>query len=300
MNITSSIFCVVVTYNGMHWLPRHIDALIKSTIPLEVVFVDNGSFDGSQDYIQANFPKAHLIDSKENLGFGKANNIGVKYALENGADFVFLLNQDAYLDESTVADCLKAFSLNGDEIALVSPVHLNGEGSALDVGFQRCISEELCPGYVSDMALDKLKKDYPIYSVNAAAWLLKSEVVKRIGLFSDAFFHYGEDINFQQRLKYFGYKSLLVPNAFIFHDRAERKGEKSELGKKIEVKTNQMTILMNINEPFSLSIKKVLKYAGLLIFEGKVAKGLSLIWDCFWNRRKYQNWREEMKKGLSL
>ncbi|RPA68428.1 glycosyltransferase family 2 protein [Cyclobacteriaceae bacterium YHN15] len=294
------VFCIVITYNGIQWLSRHIDSLKKSKVPLEVVFVDNGSIDGTQDFIKTNFHEAYLIDLKENLGFGKANNIGVKYAIENGADFVFLLNQDAYMEESTLSNCLKVLSQADEKVALVSPVHLNGKGSALDIGFQRCISDELCPGYVSDMALNKLKSSYLIYSVNAAAWLLKAEVINKLGLFSEAFFHYGEDINFQQRLKYFGYRALLVTDAFILHDRYGRKGEKSELGKRIEIKTSQMTLLMNINEPFRATLKKVLKYAGLLIFEGKVSKSLSMIFDTFWNRKKYKNWRAEMKKGLSL
>ncbi|NHE56239.1 glycosyltransferase family 2 protein [Cyclobacterium plantarum] len=299
MKKQANIFCVVVTCNGMKWLPKHIESIKNSFYPLKSVYVDNGSTDGTKEFLKNDFPEAILIELNNNLGFGNANNIGVKYAIENAADYVFLFNQDAYLEPETIGNCFRGFGLQKN-IALVSPIHLNGDGSALDIGFQRCIVEELCPGFLSDLVLKKTREAYPIYSVNAAAWLLKTEIVNRIGLFSNAFFHYGEDINFQQRLKYFGFKALVVPDAFILHDREERNGEKSELGKKIEIKTNQMTILMDINESFTSTKKKVWKYAGLLLFEGKFLKSFSLVLDTYWNSNKYLKWREQMKKELSL
>src|SRR5690606_692067 len=103
------------------------------------------------------------------------------------------------------------------KIGLISPLHLNGKGNGLDIGFQSCLTENLCPGYISDMALNKVKTFYSIFSVNAAAWVVDVNVIKRIGLFSPAFYHYGEDMNFQHRLQYFGYKSIIVTNAFIQH-----------------------------------------------------------------------------------
>jgi len=293
------IYCIVVTSNGMIWLERHIASIRSSSIPLKTIIIDNSSVDGTLEYLNLHFNEAYVIKSNQNLGFGKANNLGVKYAIENGAEFVFLLNQDAYLLSDTIEKCIEEFKIS-ENVALVSPVHLDGSGKQLDIGFQRCLTNELCPGFFSDLVLNNRKNIYPIYSVNAAAWLLKVSVINEIGLFSQAFFHYGEDINFQQRLVYFGYKSLLVPNAYVLHDRKARNGEKSELGKKIEIKTNQMTILMNINEPFNKVVKSVWKYAGLLLFEGKIIKSLELLLDTYWYRTKYLKWRKEMNGKISL
>jgi len=294
------IYCIVATYNGIPWLPNHIASIKQSLLPLDVVYVDNASIDGTPEYIHNQFPEAFLIESNENLGFGKANNLGVQFAIEKGADYVLLLNQDVYLEKSTVSNCLSAFLNQSDNIALVSPIHLNGAGTSLDSGFQKCISEDLCPGYISDLVLGKLKANYLVHSVNAAAWMIKVEVIKKIGLFSNAFFHYGEDINFQQRLKYFGYKALLISDAFIFHDREERKGEKTELGKINEIKTNQMTILMDVNLSYNSASSSVIKYAGKLFFERKFIESFILIWDTFWNRNKYKIWRAQMKNGSIL
>jgi GT2 family glycosyltransferase len=280
-------------------LQKTLSSIRESHYPLKTIIVDNGSTDVTCDFISEAFPEMHLIRSKTNLGFGKANNLGAKLAMEEGAEYIFLLNQDAYLDENTISRCLAGFGF-GSKIGLVSPVHLNGKGEGLDLGFQSCLTEGLCPGFVSDMALKKAKPFYPIYSVNAAAWLLDTSIIKEIGLFSELFFHYGEDINFQQRLRYFGYQAILIPGAFIRHDRDQRKGEKSKTGKKHEVRTNQMTILLNVNEPFNIALKKVFKYAGLLFFEGKFLSSINLIIDSTLNKKEYLRIRNELKKGISL
>ena len=92
------VFVIVVTYNGMEWYERCFSSFRSSTIPVTTVVVDNDSQDGSVDYIRREFPEIVVIKSPENLGFGKANNIGIRYALDHGADYVFLLNQDAWID----------------------------------------------------------------------------------------------------------------------------------------------------------------------------------------------------------
>ncbi|MCR9014851.1 glycosyltransferase family 2 protein [Aquiflexum gelatinilyticum] len=297
--MSANIYCVIVTYNGMTWLPKTLSSIRESHYPLKTIIVDNGSTDVTCDFISEAFPEMHLIQNKTNLGFGKANNLGAKFAMEEGAEYIFLLNQDAYLDENTISRCLAGFGF-GSKIGLVSPVHLNGKGEGLDFGFQSCLTEGLCPGFVSDMTLKKTKPFYPIYSVNAAAWLLDASIIKEIGLFSESFFHYGEDINFQQRLRYFGYQAVLVPGSYIRHDRDQRKGEKTKIGKVYEIKTNQMTILLNVNEPFDKAIKKVFKYAGLLFFEGKLNQSVKVLIDTLWNQNIYKKQRNELMRGIPL
>lgn len=283
----------------MLWLPKCLGTLRHSSYPLDVIAIDNGSSDGTQNYIKNNFPEVELIEAERNLGFGVSNNIGVKRAIEKGSNYVLLLNQDAYLQKDTLQRLLPFFQKDTD-VALISPIHLNGVGSTLDTGFQTCLTENLCPGFISDLALNKVKPFYSIYSVNAATWLLDVKVIKKIGLFSPAFYHYGEDMNFQQRLQYFGYKAIIVPDSFIHHDRDYRKGEKSETGKTHEIKTNQITLLLNICEDYKDSLKKTLKYSGLLFFEGKYHEAFRIFFDTLTKKNKYKKWREELKKGIPL
>ena len=78
----TDLLVIIVTYNAMKWVDRCFDSLIDSTYPNDVFVVDNGSTDGTQDYIKSKYPNVIFVQSGENLGFGKANNLGFKYAIE--------------------------------------------------------------------------------------------------------------------------------------------------------------------------------------------------------------------------
>lgn len=214
------VFAIIVLFNGKEWIDRCVGNLFKSTISLDVIVIDNGSFDGSVSYIKSNYPKVDLILSQENLGFGKANNIGIKRALEKDADFVFLLNQDAWVESNTIELLLKNHDSN---FGVTSPMHLNGSGSALDFNFSKYLSIDGCLGFLSDLFLKKLKSElYEVNFVNAAAWLISRKCLDTVGGFNPAFFLYGEDDNYIHRLKYHGFKIGVLPKALIYHDREQR------------------------------------------------------------------------------
>ena len=91
---------IIVTYNGMQWLAR----CLSSCIGYDVIVVDNASTDKTITFIKENFPDVKLIKQNSNLGFGQANNIGLSIALKEDVDYIFLLNQDAYLQPETIKD----------------------------------------------------------------------------------------------------------------------------------------------------------------------------------------------------
>ena len=91
------LFVIIVTYKGQQWYDRCFGSLRRSSIPVTPVVIDNASSDGSVAYIREHFPESVVFEESENLGFAKANNIGMRYALDQGADYVLLLNQDAWL-----------------------------------------------------------------------------------------------------------------------------------------------------------------------------------------------------------
>ena len=78
MEKTLKVFAIIVSYKGRQWYDRCFSSLQESTIPIEIVVIDNASGDGSADYIRERFPQITLICSDKNLGFGQANNLGMK------------------------------------------------------------------------------------------------------------------------------------------------------------------------------------------------------------------------------
>src|SRR5579871_5439126 len=95
------VLVIIVTYNGMKWMSKCMHTLYNTNMPIDVVVIDNGSTDGTQKFIIENYPQAQFIQSQQNLGFGKANNIGILKAIEENYDYAFLLNQDGYLEPDT-------------------------------------------------------------------------------------------------------------------------------------------------------------------------------------------------------
>ncbi len=96
------IYFIIVTYNAMPWAERCFSSLQNSSVPVQTIVVDNGSTDGTQDFLKNIFPEIEFLQSSENLGFGKANNLGIEMAYKKGADFFYLMNQDAWIFEDTV------------------------------------------------------------------------------------------------------------------------------------------------------------------------------------------------------
>jgi N-acetylglucosaminyl-diphospho-decaprenol L-rhamnosyltransferase len=213
---------IIVTYNPKKWIEYCFGNLQKSTYPIQVIVVDNCSTDGSPDIIKKRYPEIDFIASKKNLGFGVANNIGIKKAYDNNADFFFLLNQDAWLESDTIEKLIFA-QQNAPEFGIVSPMHLNGKGDQLDYNFSNYITPSRCTGLYSDICLNKVKPSiYQADFVNAAGWLLSRKCIEKVGGFNPSFFHYCEDDNYVQRVHFHQLKVGVLPSTNLFHDREER------------------------------------------------------------------------------
>ena len=210
------IYSIVVTYNGIKWLDKCFSSLIDSTIPTKILAIDNKSTDGTPAMLRSKYPSVDVIETGQNLGFGKANNIGLAKALSENAEYVFLLNQDAWVEANTIE---KLVSAQNSPYAIVSPVHLNGRGDCLDFAFAGYLLNSLTLDLISDICLNRLKPIYEVPYVNAAAWLLNTKCVDLVGGFDPGFFMYGEDDNYLLRVKYYGLKIGICPSAKIYHDR---------------------------------------------------------------------------------
>lgn len=212
------VYAIITTYNGRKWYYKCFTSLINSSLQLKIVAIDNASSDDTVQYIKNKFPGIKLIESDKNLGFGQANNLGIKYSLEQGADFVFLLNQDAHINPETIEMLVKTHKKH-PEYGILSPIHLNGAGDKLDKGFLNYAGPEYTEKLLNDFCLNQVSDVYESRFVNAAAWLISRECLQKVGGFDPIFFHYGEDNNYCQRVIYHGLKIGIVPSLNIFHDR---------------------------------------------------------------------------------
>jgi GT2 family glycosyltransferase len=278
------IFAIIVTYNGVKWLDKCLGSLFNSTIPISIVLIDNKSTDDTVLFVNENFPAIHLIAPSENLGFGKANNIGIKHALENDADYVFLLNQDAWVEKDTIEELIKIHD-NNRNFGIISPIHLNGKGTAMDYNFSQACNAVSCPDFISDVYLNKAKDIYEITFVMAAIWLVPKDVLLKAGLFDPIFPHYGEDVDYVQRVISFGYKIGICPHYVGFHDRENRKP--SDERSRVMRYLGYICILKNNNQKFSKAFLQFTIIWGRNIF--------MLI-----SKSKFKFWALEIRDGIKI
>ncbi len=222
-----TVYIIIVTYNAMKWADKCFSSLRKSSVPVQVIVIDNCSEDGTQEYIQNNFPEVNFIQNQENLGFGKANNIGIEIAYKNGADFFYLMNQDAWIYENSIQKLLDVYETHPqkNEIGILSPMHLDGSEKKLDIFLDKYISQNFETRMISDFYLNSIKPYYEISFINAAHWFIPKDTIEKVGGFNPYFFHYGEDNEYVNRLHFHQKKILLCTNSKVVHDG------KQELGK---------------------------------------------------------------------
>jgi GT2 family glycosyltransferase len=291
------IISVVVTFNGMKWYDKCIGSLLSSKVDCKTVVVDNASTDNTVRYIKENFPEVIVIENNENLGFAKANNIGIKYALEHQAEYVFLLNQDAWVEKGTIETLYNAFQ-NNPGAGIISPIHLNGDRTGLDENYVSYITQCTSGNLVSDLYFGNMRKYYSFNFVNAAAWMVSVCCIKKVGGFdTNLFFHYGEDADYCRRVKYHNFEIIVSTNAIICHDRENRNTTMSEIIEKnlnsvdrkfyfsnLEIEDSLVeNEIMNIKRRF---LRKSIKY--FLLFNLKVLL------------RIYREFQEEMKMFVKI
>ncbi len=237
------MYSIVVTYNGSQWVQKCFKSLVESDIANhQILAIDNGSTDNTLDLIRRNYPTVEIIETGQNLGFGQANNIGMKKALQANADYAFLLNQDAWIEKDTIKLLIETSTAH-ENFGILSPLQYATNGS-LDEQFSKYLIK-------TTPLTDELIE---VKFTNAAGWLITRNCLLQVGSFSNLFYHYGEDRDYCYRAKYHGFKIGVVKTTAYIHDRNQFREDLS-LDKQInQIHINQKAILANINYPVILLI----------------------------------------------
>lgn len=209
---------IIVNYNGRQYLEDCLGSLSRLNYPeYKIFFVDNASKDDSVDYVKNNFPQVELMINQDNLGFAEGNNVAMKKVLEQDFDYICLINQDT-VSEPDFLSKLLAVVESDDQVAAVQPrlmLHpekdkVNSLGNAIHyLGFG--YSQGSYSPFLGDL------RPFEAAYASGAAVLLKTAVLRQIGLFNPDFFMYHEDLDLGWRLRLAGYKTMVVPEAVVYH-----------------------------------------------------------------------------------
>jgi len=209
------IAVIIVTYNGEQWIDACLQSVQASSIDCSIIVIDNASIDATTEILEKRFHEITLIKLNENTGFAQANNLGIATALDQNADFVFLLNQDAKIDRLCIENLSNAMN-DHSKLGIASPVHYDYQGNDLDNGFVWYL-EESRSTYLNDREIKDVKDLYFVKSVPAALWLVRSEALKEVGGFDPIFFLYGEDDDLAKRMLEKKWTIAVVPTAVGRH-----------------------------------------------------------------------------------
>ena len=220
---------IIVSWNTKKLLYDCLNSIYKFTsgLKFEVVVVDNGSGDGSVDMVEKKFPKTKLILNKENLGFSKANNQGIKIAK---GQYIFLLNSDTYLVENSFKKLLNNIKLRS-KLGVIAPQLLNEDQTIQQSAgyFPHLPQIFFWMSFLDDLPFGMLFKPYHIdhdsfYKngqqidwVTAAALMIPKKVIDEVGLLDPQIFMYGEEVEWCYRIKKAGYKIYFSPITKIIH-----------------------------------------------------------------------------------
>ncbi len=228
--MSPKVSIVYLSYNSVPYLPDVVDAWVKIDYPresLEIVIVDNASADGSVAWIQehvlprsgAGLPSIIFFSQKENLGFAGGCNIGMEYAIANGASYVYLHNNDLKLDSASMKE---AVSLAESDASIGSvqslmclwqdPLRVNSTGGMvhfLGFGFVRDNGRLLADCSVTDGG--------EIAYGSGAATLYRSSCLKEVGLLDSFLWLYHEDLELGWRLRLAGFKNVLSTKSIAYH-----------------------------------------------------------------------------------
>lgn len=212
---------VLVNYNGKKYLPDCLNSIENQDYEeLMTVVVDNCSKDDSVAFIKGSYSKVELISLDENKGFAGGSNIGIKYAIEAGCEWIMLLNTDTVIETNMISQLL----LYADERTVVAPrmyreVQKDGKeilwyaGGKID--YQTDEIQQLI--YETETNKDKNMTPKEVDFITGCCILIHKSIFEQIGYLPEEYFLYYEDTDFCVKLKENGIKMLYVPSAGLWH-----------------------------------------------------------------------------------
>lgn len=216
------VVLIVVTYNSARDVDACLGALARARLAgAEVVVVDNASTDGTAALVRERFPWASVIDAPANLGFAGGNDLGIRRALEAGAEWIYLLNPDTDVDPGFLEEALAVGGADPRAAAVQSLLLLHPDRDRVNTAGNEIhfLGFGYCGAYRAPRAaVPEEAREIPFAS--GAGVLLRAEALGEVGAFDDFLFMYQEDQDLGIRLRLRGWRARLAPRSIVWHHYA--------------------------------------------------------------------------------
>jgi GT2 family glycosyltransferase len=228
-----------VTFVILNWNQANLTLdCLKSVFALDypnfkVIIIDNGSKDNSPDVIRQCFPLVKVIETGKNLGYSAGNNLGIKAALEDRADYIMLLNNDTEVERSMLSHLVE-ISETYPDVGIIGPTIYYAKpndviwSGANYIKWQQGKIERRGMGNKRELnETISVETTYEADSVDTCAALVKREVLEKVGLMNDIYFINGVDHDLSLRIRKAGYKVVYLPEATVWHKVSAAIGQAS-------------------------------------------------------------------------
>lgn len=265
--ISMKVSVVTPNYNGKDFLYAYFESLIKNSNEIgEVIIVDNGSRDGSQEFIRnyrekVDFPIV-LIENSQNLGFAEAVNQGISKARY---DYIFSLNNDTVVEKSAILELLnllnteeRIFSVSSKMVQFNNPKLIDDAGDDYTL-----LAYTKKRG--NNQNLNKFIEVSEVFSSCAGAALYRKDLLEELGGFDSEFFAYMEDVDLGYRARINGYKNMFCPNAVVYHIGSATTGSQyNEFKVRLAARNNVWVVYKNLPIPQKI-VNILFLFLGFLI-----------------------------------
>jgi GT2 family glycosyltransferase len=226
-----SVIVLILSYNGKHLLDDSISTYLANDYPnFEVIIVDNGSTDGSKEWVESNYPSVKVLRTEVNLKYSGGLNFGMKYAFgEQLADYVLITNNDVKVDSRAVSSLV--------EVAITNPIIGFVIGKVYFYDYPdtfQTVGKGIDPVGWNTGHIGYMEKDTGQYeNIEERAfcddiyWLVNREVYIKTGGYDTEFAFQGEDFDCQVRAKQSGFRIMYTPKAKLWHKESMTIGKTS-------------------------------------------------------------------------
>jgi len=226
MKIKQKIYTVVLTWNNEKTIYNCIKSIRESSIPNEIVIVDNNSIDNTLKILKSNFHQLTIIGIGSNLGCAAGNNIGINFAIENKANYIFLLNPDAIVSKTCIEKLLLRMEQN-KQLAITSPkIYYFNEPNRIWFAGSMIDWKKGTTYHIGQNELD-IGQHNQIKKIDRAcgcAMLVRSTCILDTGLMDTRYFLYFEETDWSVKFTKNNYDIEYVPDAVCWHDISSSTG----------------------------------------------------------------------------
>lgn len=218
------VVVVILNTNRKDDTLEALESLAKSTYPRRhIIVLDNASTDGSVLAIREKHPLVKVIELDQNLGYAGNNNVGIQAALDSGADWVFVLNEDTILAEDCIARLVEVGEVD-PEIGIVGPmVYHHNEPTVIQSAGGK-LSPTWVSYHLSQNEVDKGQYSAPhqVDWISGCAIMVRSTAIRQAGMIDTRFFYYWEETEWCLRIGRAGWKIFHAPQAHLWHKGVQR------------------------------------------------------------------------------